>query len=683
MKQAPLALAIALALPSLAVAQDADPHERAKALDALLVTASPLRPSSENVIKPVVVLADAELDEKKAATLGETVAREAGVQSSYFGAGVGRPIIRGLEGARVQVLQGGTASLDVSTVSVDHAVSIEPFLADQIEILKGPATLLYGPGAVGGAVNVEDGRIAEVLPERSISGRVELRGNTVNSEETGMFRLDLANRSGLVLHVDGFYRDAGDYKIPGEAELEEDDDNDHDETGDGRLENSSLTSKGGAVGLSFVGERGFLGAAFSTYRSEYGIPGHAHGHGGHDDDQDDDDHDEEDEIVRLDLKQNRIDFKGALLQPFAWTERLNLRLAHSEYEHVELEGDQVGTVFRNQALEGRIEVVQPLGGDWRSAWGTQFSDRDFEAEGEEAFVPPSRTRDYGLFWLAERDTDALKLELGARYDRVRVGLSGDDERASFSGVSASAGALWRLSEAVQLSAAFDRAQRAPTAEELFSDGPHIATQAYELGDASLDRETANQIEFGLHLHIGPLHAKASVYHNRFDDFIYLADTGEEEDELPLRLWTQGDARFNGFEAEASLGVMENRLGNLDLRFFGDSVRGRLDGGGWLPRIAPNRFGAEALWTRDGWRAGLGVVRHGAQGRVAEYEEPTDGYSLVHANLSYHFDVGATGWELFLDGRNLTNREARVHTSPLKNQTLLPGRSLGFGVRAFF
>lgn len=682
MKRRPLFLATVLLLPGLALGQEAppEPHERAKELEVLVVTASPLRPSSEDVIKPITILSGAELDAKKAATLGETVAREVGVQSSFFGAGVGRPIIRGQEGARVQILQGGVGSLDASTVSADHAVSIEPFLADQIEILKGPATLLYGTGAIGGAVNVEDGRIAESLPEDRFSGRAELRGNTVNSEEAGMFRLDLANQRGVVLHFDGFHRNAGDYKIPVHAELEEhdeheDDEEDRDDDSGGRLENSAVTSKGGAVGLSFIGERGFLGASFSTYRSDYGLPGDAHGHDDHDDD--------DDEVVTLQLKQNRVDVKGSLLAPFGNAERLNLRLAHADYQHIEFEGDEVGTRFTSTAVEGRLEVVQPLAGNWRSAWGTQFTDRDFEAEGEEAFVPPSRSRDLGLFWIAEHDTDDWKWELGARYDRASVRRLDEPGRASFSGFSASAGAMWRLTETLHLSAGLDRAQRMPTAEELFSNGPHVATQSYEIGSENLGHETANQAELAVHVHVGPLHAKASVYQNRFDDFIYLADTGEEEDELPLRVWTQADARFNGFEAEATLRVIENQLGDFDLRFFGDSVRASLKQGGNLPRIAPNRFGAEARWSREGWRAGLGVVRYGAQGRVAELETPSDGYSLINAHLSYHFDVNGMGWELFLDANNLGNREARAHTSFLKEQAPLPGRSLAFGVRAFF
>lgn len=689
MKPNARSLATLLALGLLPPAQADDPHERAKELDALIVTASPLRPSSEQVIKPITVLAGAELDQRKGATLGETVARETGVQSSFFGAGVGRPIIRGQDGARVQVLQGGVASLDASTVSVDHAVTIEPFLADQIEILRGPATLLYGPGAVGGAINVEDGRIAESLPERALSGRAELRAGNVDDGHTGLFRLDAATRSGLVFHVDGFRREAEDYRIPEEFEaaFHEDEIAEEQEGPLDRLENSAQETLGGALGLSWVGERGFLGAALSTYRSDYGIPGHAHGgHAEDEGDEHDDHHEDEEEhgeeSVRIDLRQDRFDLRGALLSPMAWAERVNLRLSHSDYGHTELEGDEIGTRFDNQGLEGRIEVVQPLPAGWRSAWGSQFSTRDFEAIGDEAFVPPSRTRDLGLFWLAERDSESWKWELGARADRTRVDAVGGGER-TFNGISASLGAQWRLSETLHLSLGFDRAQRAPSAEELFSDGPHLATQGYEVGDSGLGRETANQLELGLHLHVGPLEAKAAVFHNRFDAFIYLAETGLEEDGLPLRQWSQADARFNGFEAEARLRLADSEGGGWDIRVFGDSVRAQLTDGGNLPRIAPDRFGSELLWRFEGWRASVGAVRYASQGRVAEFETPTEGHTLVDAHLSYHFDVGDVGWELFLDGRNLGDRVAQVHTSYLKDRAPLPGRSLAMGVRVLF
>ena len=280
-----LALALACATTSLAAAAH-DPTE----LDAVQVTASPLAGDAESLARPVEVLRDEALDRAKAATLGETVEKLPGVQTSYFGPGVGRPILRGLDGPRVQVLAAGLGSMDASTVSSDHATSVEPFLADQIEVLKGPATLLFGSGAIGGAVNVVDGRIARDLPEAPLGGRAEIRGNTVNDERTGMFRLDGVSGN-WVLHVDGLVRDTDDYDIPGVAILhdhEEGEEHEEEPQPKGTLPNSSVSTKAGAVGATYLGDRGYFGLAASTYRSNYGIPagGHVHGEEDHDHDHD-------------------------------------------------------------------------------------------------------------------------------------------------------------------------------------------------------------------------------------------------------------------------------------------------------------------------------------------------------------------------------------------------------------
>jgi iron complex outermembrane receptor protein len=697
MKRTPLFLAFSMLIPAAALAQaperGAGPHdrERAKTLDELVVTASPLRPGSEDVVQPVVVIAGEDLDAKKAGTIGETVAREVGVQSSYFGAGVGRPIIRGQEGARVQVLENGIGALDVSTVSVDHAVSIEPFLADQIEILKGPATLLYGSGAVGGAVNVVDGRIPEALPDAGFSGRAELRGNTGADERTGMVRVD-GGAGHWAWHADAFRRETSDYDIPGFAESEAAHEGEHEDEHDGheeergafgRLPNSALETEGGALGASWIGDRGFFGAAVSTYRTEYGIPGHAHA-GEHGDDGEEEDHDEGEhgeETVRIDLEQVRYDVKGAWLEPFAGAEALRVRLGRNDYEHVELEGDEIGTRFENRGLEGRAELVHALGA-WRGAAGLQIGQRDFEAIGEEAFVPPSESRDLGLFWLGERDAERWKFEAGARVDRIDIDPVGAAAR-DFDALSLSLGTIWRATDALHLSLGVDRAERAPTAEELYSDGAHLATQSFEVGDSTLDTEIANQIELGAHLHVGSLSAKLALFQTRHDDFIYLDDGGEESEGLPLRFWTQADATFRGFEAEATLRLADNDSGAWDLRFFGDKVRASLDAGGALPRIVPARFGAGLAWKRDGWRASLGAIRHQDQDKVAAFETPTEGYTLVDAHLAWHVDGERVGWEVFVDGTNLTDREARAHSSFLKDLAPLPGRSIAFGVRAFF
>lgn len=706
LRRSTLFLALATAAP-LALAQDDPTHGHEHELDRVVVRASPLPTTAEDLTRAVEVLAGERLDEAKAATLGETVSRLPGVQGSYFGPGVGRPIIRGFEGARVQVLSDGLSAGDVSTVSVDHAVSIEPFLADQIEVLKGPATLLYGSGAIGGAVNVVEGRVPERVTERPLQGRAELRGNTVNDERTGMVRLDGTSASGhLVFHVDALHRETGDYRIPGYAEseaLHEEHDEDEERVR-GRLPNSALRTDAAALGLSWVGARGFLGAGQSLYTTDYGIPGgaHADAHG-----------DEEgahgEEAVRIHLDQRRTEVRGGLdrIGPFATA---RLKLARTDYTHTEFEGDEVGTVFDNDTTEARLELVhRPLGG-WDGAFGLQGSRREFAAVGEEAFVPSSRSRDAGVFWIGRRDLGAVSAELGARHDRndVEVGADAIGPSRSFDTLSASAALRWDLSPDFHVSLGLDRAQRSPTAEELYSSGFHVATQSFELGTPTLDVETANRAEFGLHWHRGPLTFGASLFHVRYDDFIFLAGT-DIETEAPVRVWTQSDARFTGAEAELDWTLTEDDHGLFALRLFGDTVRGRLDGrgtrtvdvavphdghvdefetaielSGHLPRIAPSRLGAELRWERGPWRASLGAIRYARQDRVARFESETPGYTLVDAHLTWHADTANGGaWELFLDGSNLLDREARVHTSFLKDYAPLPGRGLAFGVRAFF
>jgi len=725
-RRSPLAVAVAgLLLAPVAwsgPAAQGDPrHEEAVDLDRVVVRASPLPQTAEDLARPVEVLAGPRLDEAKSNSLGETVERLPGVQSSYFGPGVGRPIVRGLDGARVQVLSDGLSSGDVSTVSVDHAVSIEPFLADQIEVLKGPATLLYGSGAIGGAVNVVDGRVPEERTEQPFEGRAELRGGSVNDERTGMVRLDGTSADGnLVFHFDALHRETGDYRIPGFAELhgeeeQEEHEEDPEEHGDevfGRLPNSFVRTDAAALGLSFIGERGFIGGAWSLFNTRYGVPGHGHQDEEHDEHEEEDGHGEPgDGDVRIVMDQRRGELRGGLddLGPF---ESARVKLARTWYTHTEFEGAEAGTVFDNDSTEGRLELRHRTWAGWDGAFGLQLARREFNAIGEEAFVPASRGRDAGVFWIGERAFGALKLELGARHDRVEVSVDPSEAigpSRDFSATSLSGAVKYDVSDALHLTFGLDRAQRAPVAEELYSAGEHVATRSFEFGDPGLGLETANRAELGMHWHSGPLELHASVYHVAFDDFIYLADTGVEEHDLPVRVWSQEDARFTGAELEARYTVADNDSGRWQLRGFGDVVRGRLAGSGTrevgiefddgdhvdnveaqialtgnLPRIVAPRVGADLRWDRGAWRASLGAVHYFEQDRVAEFETRTPGYTLVDASVAWHLDTpGGNAWEMFVDGTNLLDEEARPHTSFLKDLAPRPGRGVAFGVRAFF
>ncbi len=660
----PLFLAVALLLPFAAQAQTPagkDPrHDEAKDLDRVVVTASPLRQTAEELSQPVEVLSGERLDQAKSATLGETLDKLPGVQTSNFGAGVGRPIIRGLDGPRVGVLSGGLSSQDVSTISQDHATAIEPFLADQIEVLKGPATLLYGSGAIGGVVNIVDGRIAERRLEDTISGRAELRYDSVNKGRTAMARVDASGADGaLVVHADGVYRDQDDYDTP-----------------DGKQLNSFVETRTGGLGVSYIGADGFIGMSASRYDNRYGNPGEpgdpSAGEAG----------------VSLDMLQNRFEMKAGIDKDFWIFDGLRGSFASTTYEHTEFEGADVGTFFTNEADEGRLELTHKAFGQWTGAVGLQLGSRVFEAIGEEAFVPRTKTRAQGLFWMEHGQWDALQIDLGVRADRVRTDAAGQARR-TFTPLSLSAGALWRFNDAWRVTLNLDRAERAPAEEELYADGPHVATASYEIGDPALREERADQAEIGLHYHGERFEAKTSIYRTRFDGFIYLADTGTltppepGEDPLPIRQWSQGDATFQGFEAELTAHLLDNAQGKLDLRVFGDHVRGELDSGENLPRIAPSRFGLDLNWNADHWRAALGATRVMRQDDVATGETETAGHTLVDAHFAWHWDTDDYGWEVFVDGRNLGDVDARVHTSFLKDNVVLPGRNFGLGVRLFF
>lgn len=667
---ATLAMFTSLGLPAQAASNPADTappqteqaersgaHPRsdnsAEELGTVIVSAIPGQQDANKTISPVSVLAGAELDAARATTLGQTVSSVPGVQTSAFGAGAGRPVIRGADGPRVSVLSNGLGTQDVSSVSQDHAVSLEPFLADQIEILKGPSTLLFGSGAIGGVINVVDGRIPERAPENGLQGRLQLGHDTASDGNVQMFRVDTGNQ-GFVLHADGLDRDNGNYSVPG-----------------GTLANSFVRTKAGALGTSWLGERGFLGVSVSRFLDAYGNPAEPG------------DPAEGEPAVRVQMEQTREELKGVLRSPFAGLERAELSFGHTSYQHVELEGDEVGTRFVNHANEARLLLNhEPLAG-WQGAFGLQGFDRAFKAVGDESFVPPTASEGMGLFLTEQREFGKFKVELGARADRQSSAPQAGARR-DFRPLSLSAGLSWRIDDVWHLTFNLDRAQRAPAEEELFANGPHLASATFEIGDPALAKETANQMEAGLHFHGDWVDAKVAAFVNRYSDFIYLADTGEVEADLPVRLWSQADAKFRGGEAEVTLHLSNNPGGHYDLRFWGDAVHARLQDGSNLPRIPAARFGSTLSWKNEFWRASLGAVHYFRQNRNAPLESTTSGFTLLNAHLAWNFfSNDRSDWEAFLDADNLGNQTARLSTSLIKDLAPLPGRNFSVGIRSMF
>lgn len=669
--------AICSAVVSIAAHGGEAAPERADFIEEMVVTAHPL--SGEGLAQPTTVLDGEELNRAVAGTLGETLINQPGVHSATFGQAVGRPVIRGMSGPRVKVMEDRIDSMDVSVSSPDHATTIEPFLADRIEVLKGPSTLLYGNGAIGGVVDVHSGRIPHAMPEK-VKAKAEVRGAD-NADQRTAAGMVQAGANGFVFHLDGFYRDADDYEIPGYAEsaalreLEED----HDEEAFGELPGSHMETKGGAVGLSLVGDRGFIGASVSLFDSEYGIPGHSHGH--HDDEDEDEDHEEEGNPF-IDLEQTRFDFETGLKEPFGGAESLNLRLGYNEYEHAEIEGNgEIGTLFENKAVEGRIEVVHLPVAQITGAGGFQFGDRQYEASGEEAFVPPVDTRSYGFFYVGQRDFAYFDVEGGVRYETVSHDPQYGQTRSYDLG-AISLGLIAPFESGLTLALLGDYSTRAPTVEELFSDGPHLATGSYEIGDPELDKERAGNISATIQFENDSWLLAASAYYTDFQDFIYEQATGEEIDELPVYQWQQDGATFRGADLEAEWRAVSWDRGEFAISGFYDYVQARLKDGENrnLPRIPPQRWGLGARLNWIGFTATLDYTKTSSQKDVAPVELPTEGFEDLRAYLGYTWNFSGSLLEVFIAGRNLTDDEQRHHTSFIKDLAPQPGRTVEGGIR---
>jgi iron complex outermembrane receptor protein len=652
-------------------------------IEEIHVTGTPIEHSADELAQSVTVVSGATLDRIRAANLGETLAGELGVSASYFGAGASRPIIRGLAGPRVRMLEDGIDSLDASTVSDDHAVSIDPIAAEQIEIFRGPTTLLYGSGAVGGVINTVTNRIPEGAPEGGFDGAVEVRGDTVADDRTLSFALDGGGDS-VAWHLDALTRETENYEIPGFAELHHDEEEEEEEhEGFGILENSDLEADSMAGGVSWLGESGFFGVSVSAFDTNYGLPGHEH-------------HEEEplppsppaeeEAHVRIDLDQVRYDLKGGWLGLNGALEAIYLRLGINDYEHVELEGTEIGTRFDNDAWEARLEFLHADLGAWRGAFGLQVTERGFSAIGEEAFVPPVDSTSYGLFLLEQRQTELWQLSLGARLESQRHEPSGGAPEIDDTATSVSLAAIRSLPGGYSLAMNLANAERLPGTEELYANGPHLATGNIEIGDPALGSETSRHLDFGIRKTDGDLTWTVTAFVTDYDDYIYLRDTGviDVDEGLPIFAFSHSNADFVGLEAELFTPIAAVGTGEIDLRIFGDFVRAELDTGEDLPRIPPRRFGARLQYHDERLLAGIEATRYDRQDRTALYETPTPAYTMVNADLRLTIGDGpVAAYELFVRGANLLDEDARRHTSFLKDVAPLPGRNYAIGFRVSF
>lgn len=667
--------------PSFSVcAQETRPEE-------IIVTSTALRESALEIAQPAIVMGGDELRRKIASSIGETIATQPGVSATYFGPSSSRPVIRGLGGNRVLMLQDGVSALDVSSLSQDHAVAIESVLADQIEILRGPATLLFGSGAVGGVVNIVDGRIPTQFSADADRAALEARVDSASEERTLVGRLDLGSES-IRVHVDGFDRETRDVDIPGyafsSAEREEHLAEEPEERFErGVLENSASDTRGGALGFTAGAEDGFVGLAWSRFETDYGVPG---GHEAHEEEEEEADEDTQEhahENVGIEMRQDRFDLKAERALAIASLERARVRASYNDYEHQEIEGAEVGTRFEQQGLDVRLHLDHaPLAG-WKGTLGVQYAHIDFTAIGAEAFSPPSETRQASLFVFEKRDLGDFTVELGARVENQTIKAESAMPIADYdkTALNISAGTVWDLAEHYSMALNLTRSQRHPQSAELYANGAHLAIARYEIGNPGLEEETANTADLTFHRHADfGVHWSISAFYNDFSDYIYGQDTGAEIDALPVFNYTQADAEFYGFEGEITLPVYTQDQNQVEIRIATDYVRGRLQDGGNLPQLPPWRYGIELHHERGPLHFGLEAYRYDDQDKVAANERATAGYTMLDADLSYRVPLGRTHLLVFLRASNLLDEEARRHTSPLKELAPLPGRSATIGLR---
>jgi iron complex outermembrane recepter protein len=635
----------------------------------ITVTAAGVARGLGEVVQPVDVLGGEDLVLRRQSTLGETLAQQPGVTASTYGQGSSRPVIRGLGADRIRILENGLDTGDVSSIGPDHAVAIDPLAAEQIEVVRGPAAVLWGANAIGGVVNVLDGRVPDKPATAPVTAVIEVEVGSNANKKSGAAKLD-GGTGHFAWHLDAYVRDQDDYSSPAERPGHE------GEPETGTVENSWADAKGATIGGSYVADRGFIGVAVGGYDTQYGIPGHHHHHHEGEPEPPKEDHEEEPGVY-ADLEQRRVDLHGQLDDPFRGFSFLKLSAGLRDYNHQEMEGDELGTRFDNRWTEARLDFGNERFLGFTGTLGLQYVHREFAAAGEEAFVAPTDTTKLGAYIFEQTAVDPVGFQFGLRYDN-------QDSRSSDPGLpdrdfqtwTASVGVVWDFLEHWGLTASLNRPERAPTPEELYADGPHAATGAYEIGDPELSSEVGLGIEASLRAEYPRFEATLSAFATRYSDFIYLAETGDEIDGFEVFQFSQNDTEFRGFELHGHFEVLHTGSNHLHLGFSYDQVRAEFtDTGEPLPRIPPRRgrlalvFMGERLDARiEGWWVD-------DQTRVGEHESPTPGYTMLNASFAYRLFAGKTVHEFMLRGRNLTNEAAYNHVSFLKFAAPLPGRDV--------
>jgi iron complex outermembrane receptor protein len=723
-----LSIAVAAAgahLPLAALAED-------RTMEHVIVSV-PIHKQEADTALPVTIITGDELRRQAAATIGETLGSRAGIANATYGPAVGRPVIRGQQGPRAITLQNNILSADVSSLSPDHAVAVEVLLADTIEVLRGPSTLLYGGGSIGGVVNVIDNRIPRA-PIDGVQGAVEYRYDDASSMDNGTARLEGGNGR-FAFHLSGTMRETDDIDIPGfaidekslerqEELLGHNEEEGHEEDGheeeelentDGFIANTDSETDVMTGGFSFhFGEGSLAGFSASRIESEYGLPPGSHehdheeehGHGEHSEEKDDheDEHEGEheehareeegEEFIRIDMKQTRYDAMVHLKQPAEWIDAIRGFMSYTDYEHKELEGTEVGTLFARETWETRLEVVYDALLGTEAVVGLQARADEFEATGAEGYVPKTDSTEIGIFLIEDFHRDTWTYEAGLRVDLVeRDPDTWATGKEDFSSVSVSGSALWQFSDSWQAGISLSRSARAPATEELFANieamdpeelVTHPATGAIEVGDADLDEEVSLNVDLALQWHSERSWAEVSLFYNSFEDYIFLMNSGEDVDEVPVYLYEQEDAEFVGLELESNFHLADLGNGALFLGIRGDIVSGEFDNSGDVPRLPPMRIGGKLSWTGDAFSTWVSVLNASDQENSGNVETETDGYTRWDIGADYRFSVtDDSDLLVFMKWKNIGDEEIRLSTSFLRNYAPESGESIAVGIRFTF
>jgi iron complex outermembrane receptor protein len=653
--------------------------------ERLVVTG--VRRAAGDVLGGVSVLDEAELTREVRPSIGETLARQPGVSATSFGPAASAPVLRGLSGDRVRVLTDGIGSLDLGSSGPDHAIAINPITAERIEVLRGPAALLFGSSAIGGVVNVIDSRIPRRVPDPPLGADGLLSYGTAANERSANLGLDVPLGGHLVVHADGNWSKSDDLRTGGyilskdlrrEAAASLDAEVRELAELKGKLPNTKAESKEGAVGLAYVDGGLNIGASVTRHLNEYQVPIRYPLEPG-----------AEAEAPTIDQEQTRFDARAEVPLGGVFSE-VRARGGYADYSHDEIEDTgEVASSFFSKGGEGRLEFVQRDRDGWGGTSGLQYLERKVRIEGEEKFLPDSRQRQGGLFTLQTLVRGPWRFEGGGRVEFSRLRAAEDEQLETparsrrFTTLSGSAGGQYEFAAGWRAGLSLSHSERAPAIDELFANGPHVASQAFELGDPDLKTEKSNSIELGLHKTAGPLRLTANLFYSRFSNFIFQTPTGEEEDDLPVFQYMQGKAKYYGFELQA-----EAKLGNaLGIEWHGevqgDAVRATIKDFGPAPLIPPVRLMAALSGERGQVDGRLEVEHAFDHDRTAPIETDTPGYTMVNASLDWHPLAGRPEVTLALSANNIFDVEARRSTSVLKDYAPLAGRDIRLTARVGF